>query len=93
MRWKLSPSPQYVSYSVLERKIFTLLPQREDDGITFLDLIPKVYDSRPPFYARQSLNTTINNLASKITRNKEPFRIIKSERNGPHPIEWRVEAV
>jgi hypothetical protein len=45
---------------------------------------------RRPRFARQSVVCVLNSLVAKVSRNREDFKILKSRRNGPHPIEYWI---
>ncbi len=82
-----------VRYSRTEQQLFKLLPQN-GKRITTEELIERVYDGRKrarPLNPRQSMNSALTRLREKVLRNKEPFRIEKSELRGPHPAEWWIE--
>lgn len=88
---KLSDKDNGVRYSKTERLVFEALPA---DGrkITTVALTDKIYGRRQrPFNARQNVLSILNTLVRKVKANKEPFKLKRSERRGPHPIEFWVE--
>jgi hypothetical protein len=50
-----------------------------------------MWDGKAPYHALSSINSALNGLASKIELNDEPFRVRKSVRAGPHPIDYWIE--
>lgn len=46
-------------------------------------------DDRPK-YARESVVCVLNFLMEKVKSYKEPFKICKSERRGPHPSKYWI---
>ena len=44
-----------------------------------------------PRYAQQSVVSVLNGLVRKTRRNREPVRVRKTSRRGPHPISFYLE--
>jgi hypothetical protein len=55
-------------------------------------LVINHYKKDPPLNARASIVAGMKSLMRKIERNKEPFRVLQSERAGPRPAEFWVQA-
>lgn len=95
MEWSLSLSLNSngpVRYSDKEKAVFALLRRHGNRPVDTIKLLHSYYDGRPvPFNGQVALNGTIRSLVTKVERNKEPFRIRKSERRGPHPMEYWIE--
>jgi hypothetical protein len=79
-----------IKYSPRERAIFMLLPQN-GKSINTHSLIDRYYKKKAPVNARMCIIGAMRSLISKVQRNREPFRIKKSDRSGPHPMEFWVE--
>lgn len=80
-----------VKYSRAEREIFSLLPPR-GTKIDTNALIEKRYGDRKPIHARGLILAALRSLAEKADHNEEKFVIRKSERVGPYPISFWIEA-
>jgi hypothetical protein len=78
-------------YSARERSVFKLLP-KDGKRITTNQLVKLYYknDSRQ-LNANANIVGVIRSLIRKVDVNKEPFRIQKSARAGPHPLEYWLE--
>lgn len=89
MKYELNPDKRY---SPLERKLFAQLPvsSKAKGGVTTTMLSAQLYGRA--INGRQTVLVALTGLKEKVTRNREPFRIIKTVRRGPHPMEWWVEA-
>jgi hypothetical protein len=79
-----------VRYSNKERELFAFL--RSDIRRTSVDLAKLRYKGRVPYHGKANVNAVLRSLTAKVAVNREPFRIHKSKRAGPHPIEFWVEA-
>lgn len=44
-----------------------------------------------PLHAQNSVVCVLNSLIVKVRRNREQFRVKKTERRGPYPIEYWME--
>lgn len=78
-----------VPYSLKEREAFALLSLKKQ---TTSRLIERM-ELGEEMFARNSLIGTLNTLARKVVINKEPFKINKSNRQGPHPIFHWIEPI
>lgn len=74
-------------YSPLERDVFGLLPNQP--GITTTMIAAELYGRK--LNGRQIVLGALMGLRKKAMQFREPFRIQKSIRRGPHPIEWWIE--
>lgn len=89
--WSLSHVPnEKVNYSSMERKLYALIP-KDGTPINTLKLMKKYYGNDVPFNGRIIVTGMMRSLIAKVERNKEPFVITKSARNGPNPIEFQVK--
>lgn len=79
-----------MKYSDREKSILALLP-KGGKRINTVELMKKKYGKNVPFHGRIIIIGTLRSLMRKVVYNKEPFRIKKSERRGPHPIEFWIE--
>jgi hypothetical protein len=78
-------------YSESERRLLELIPT---DGkvITTKELTEKRYaDEQTPFNGGAIVLAILSHLMRKVDYNKEDFRIIKSKRNGPRPLDVWTE--
>jgi hypothetical protein len=80
-------------YTIRQREVFKLLPQngRRIDTISLADQFFRRSKYRKPIHRRISVLGLVNSLSEKVRRNKEPFRIRKTKRRGPHPVHVWVE--
>jgi len=80
------------NYTAQEKRLLALLPP---DGakITSRDLTSKRKRvSRWPVENPQNaVSVTMRNLIKKVAKNREAFRVRKSYRRGPHPVEYWME--
>ena len=78
-------------YSKRERSVFKLLP-KDGKRISTKQLAAKFYGHDD---LHQNANVVIigvmRSLIWKMEKNKEPLRIMKSARAGPHPLEFWLE--
>lgn len=83
-----------VKYSEKERALLALLP-KGGGRITSTAIAEGYYSGRRPFpfHGRIIIIGTLRSLARKVAHNREPFRIAKGPRNGPHPIEFWIEQI
>lgn len=81
-----------VKLSKRESRLMAALRNRKTP-ISSIDLVEKVWPDPKdrPFHARQALVGAANSLARKLDANRDPLRLEKSERCGPHPIEFKLE--
>ncbi len=79
------------SLSPAEERVLSILLKRKRP-ITTKDLIPLYYAGREvPQHARHSIVGTVTSLAEKTARGEERFKVIRTQRRGPKPIEVWVE--
>jgi len=82
---------KFVKYSPMEEQIFQLLPTN-GKAITTSELAQKFYGTAQlPFGGQNVVTGCLRSLAEKVKRNKEPFRIARSQRSGPIPTEVWIE--
>lgn len=85
----LSAEPK-VSYSPFEQKVFAALQLKVPKST--VDITDEVYTPRErPHNARQSVLGALISLSKKVRKNREPFAVKKSERKGPHPVNFWIE--
>lgn len=78
------------NYAPQERKIFEILTR--GGRMSTSDVTNKVYGRKGrPFYDRQAVLGALKSLAAKADINGESFKICRSERCGPAPIEFWIE--
>ena len=77
-----------IGYSERERRLFRVIAGRV--RITTSDLVGKGLSES--FHARQSIVASLVGLARKMDANRETHKLCRSERRGPHPSEWWLEA-
>lgn len=78
-----------VRYSKNEQALFKALTVKPRSSSVLLD---KVYGENIPYNGRKIIIGVIASLRSKFAANKEPFKLVSSERSGPHPMEFWLEA-
>jgi hypothetical protein len=78
-----------VEYSPAEERLLKIMRRRRNpvDSITLCDLFYS--DEEKPWHGQNSVVNAMSSLIRKIAHNEEPFAIEKSERRGPHPVEFR----
>lgn len=81
-----------VQYTESEKSIIDYLKKKRGKPVSTLDLIEFHYPDQKtrPFYARESVVTTLSTIMKKIKYRKEDFKLHKSERRGPHPSEYWI---
>jgi hypothetical protein len=73
-----------------ERQLLALLPI-SGEPVTSTALVQALYGAFPPLNARETVIDRMRKIIRKLEHNNDAIRIGKSERNGPHPIEyWRI---
>jgi len=78
-----------IRYSPSETKLLELLKPKPQDSIA---LCERYYRPRkPPYNGRKIIVGALTSLAEKARQNKESFRIRKSKRAGPNPMNFWVE--
>lgn len=76
------------SLSSREEQLYALLSSRP---LSSADLIKQYYGPKPPANARTIVVGRLRGIAEKLDRARDPVRLRKSPRKGPHPIEFWVE--
>jgi hypothetical protein len=79
-------------YSPMEGSLLAIFrANRAGRRFTTVELIAALYKKRSaPMNARQSVVSVMKILTAKVDGNREPFRIQRSERRAPSPLEfWR----
>jgi hypothetical protein len=79
-----------VKYSPLEKRLFGQLQRTPKSTVDIAEAVYPVRDR--PFNARQSVLGALNSLSKKIKQNREPFAVKKSRRQGPHPVNFWIDA-
>lgn len=87
MLYKLANNPQF-KYSSAEKRLFSILSTTPKDTLELADAF-FANQERPLFY-REAINSALANMIRKVDANIEPFRIVKSRRRGPQPIEFHL---
>ncbi len=75
-----------VPYSAAEKEAFALLSRKPQTTSLLVERLGK-----EELFAPNSLIGVLGTLARKVRINEEPFRVMKSQRRGPHPIEHWIE--
>jgi hypothetical protein len=89
MDWRLSDG-KLEKYSPAEQKLFQLL-RRTNDPINSTTLMELYYNGRrQPVHGRTAMNVSLKRLMQKVDQNKEPFKIVRSKRQGGEPITWQI---
>lgn len=84
-------STSKVKYSPTETQLLRLLP-KGGRHISSEELAKKLYRYNvSPFYARNVIVGMMRTLIIKVQKNKEPFRILKTERAGPTPTQYWIQ--
>jgi len=79
-------------YSPNELDLIGLLSNQRGRRVSSLTIVSLHYQRRRrPTNAQRSVVSTLNSLVKKVRRNREDFRISKTERCGPYPIEYWME--
>ena len=80
-----------VDYSPGERTMFQLLTKKPS-GQTTKELAGHYYKGRKtPFNGNKSVVDVLRRLQRKAKANREPFRILNTERSGPIPMLFWLE--
>lgn len=81
-----------MTYTTNEAALIKILRAKNGKPLTTTDIVRLHYARREqPTFARQSVVCVLNHLVEKVRKNKEPFRIKKSVRLGPHPSTYWIE--
>lgn len=86
----------FVAYSEMEVELFNLLRRKADRTASTKWLTEQVYKNlgkEPPPSSRVNVAGAIRSLMKKVKENREPFRIVKTYRTGPHSTEVRIEEI
>lgn len=79
-------------YSPNEIDLINLLSAQRGQRVNSLTIVSLHYQRRRrPAHAQRSVVSVLNSLAKKVRRNREDFRIGKTKRCGPYPIEYWME--
>ena len=83
--------PGDVSYSPMERKLFSFLAKGQPFPST--TLVDRYYKNRPDraYHTRQTINGALKSLSTKLEFNKAPIALKSSELRGPNPKTWWLE--
>jgi hypothetical protein len=83
---------EYEPYNEAEQRLFEMIPLAPD-RIDSKSLTKNFYKGlrKKPRFEQNTIIALVNTLQWKVEQNREPFRVIKSEPRGPHPIEVWVE--
>ncbi len=88
---RLKKSNDFAPYSSSEERIFALLPLN-GKSIDTSELTRRFYrGKRIPMNGRVIVTGTLRKLIEKARANKEPFKIVRTPRAGPRPIEVWIE--
>ena len=96
MPWSLSQHEGKLHYSKKELALFRLIP-KDGKHIDTDKLLSGLYGGKKgepyqyPYNGRTAMTGAMRSLIDKVKRNNEPFRVMKSERRGPHPMEFWIE--
>ena len=75
-------------YSKGEQRIFALLSGKK---VSSTDIVARHYGTDEPINGRRIVIGTLSSLRRKIAANNEPFRLMSTERSGPHAMEFWLE--
>lgn len=91
MKFKLRDNGDLrIGYSETERRVFELIPVYPRRASS-RDIATRRYGDDFPYHGHSIVSGVLRSLAEKIEYNKEKFRIVKSKRAGPYPIEFWLE--
>lgn len=81
-----------VRYSPSEKKVFPLLSSRKKSS---REIAERYYDGAvvAPFNRQRIISGILSSLVKKTRHNGERFVISCGKRQGPHPIEYWLEAI
>jgi hypothetical protein len=91
MMRKLKLVPGKVSYSPMERKLFSYLARGKKLSSTVL--LQRLYKDavNKHFHARETMNASLTSLKKKLAFNRSPIVLCNSALSGPKPKEWWLE--
>ncbi len=79
-----------ISYSPMERKLFTYLSRGRSTSTVLMERFYKdTLDQH--FHARETVNAALTSLRRKLAFNRAPYVLNNSEMAGPRPKEWWLE--
>ncbi len=79
-----------ISYSPMERKLFTYLSRGRSTSTVLMERFYKeTLDQH--FHARETVNAALTSLKRKLAFNKAPFALHNSQMSGPRPKVWWLE--
>jgi hypothetical protein len=83
--------PVKIRYSPTEERLLAILRKHKTpiDSDALCDIF-YADDPHKPWNAQGSINAAMRSLIKKCVYNSEPFVITKSDRRGPHPIEFQL---
>ena len=87
MKFKLKTECK-IKYSKGEQAAFKALSGTPRSSTV---IIEKVYPKDVPYNARKIVIGTIKSLQRKMLANKEPFKLLNTERSGPNAMEFWLE--
>jgi len=79
-----------VRYSPSEQQLLNLLP-KDGTRITTSDLVNKRYGKNVPLNGQKIVMSAMRSLIDKVVIKREPFRVRRSTRRGPKPIEFWID--
>jgi hypothetical protein len=91
MKKSLNLNPNIIPYSKGEMMLFNMLPK--DGGRITSEQLASAKQKKSEFkitYPRNSIASTMKSLMMKIEKNGEPFRVLKSPQQGPHPTKFWI---
>jgi DNA-binding winged helix-turn-helix (wHTH) protein len=78
-------------YSQNEERLLLIIARHDGDPVSSKDIVAASFRGRErPEFAQKSVVTVLNSLRRKLRKNREKLAIQKSDRRGPHPIEYWV---
>jgi hypothetical protein len=79
-----------VPYSPTEKRMFEAIPKR--GRISTTDLVQAYWNGhKPPYNSRVSAMDALRSLKRKIIANREPFKVVTSDRAGAKPLDVWIE--
>lgn len=71
-----------------ETELLLAIP-KSGKAISSTELIEKLFGEEPPFHARSILRSRMTTLIRKLGTTTRGPQVIKTQRRGPYPIEYR----
>lgn len=87
MKFKLKTDGK-VKYSKGEQNVFKSLSATPRSSTVLLD---KVYPKDAPYNGRKIMIGMLKSLHRKMLENKEQFKVMNTDRNGPHAMSFWLE--